>query len=129
MSTIGHPLSDLINLTMPFTFAARGASAYTASGSSFREGATPGLPTQKQAIEWYREVAGWNPAPVLLWGEAFGMLRASCIMQGIAARYATRQASSEKAKDHGSMYQMFGDFAWIVVREAKDWVVPEKGRL
>jgi len=120
MSTIGHPLSDLVNLLTPYTFATRGASFYTTSGESFHEGVTPGLPSHKQAVAWYREVAGCDPAPVLVWGEAFGMFRASCIMQGIAARYAARQASSEKAKEHGKMYQPFGAFAWSVIQEAKN---------
>jgi len=117
MSTIGHPLSDLVNLLMPYSFATRGAHYYTSSAESFGEGSPPGLPTQAQAVAWYREVAGWDPAPVLTWGEAFGMFRASCIMQGIAARYAARQASSEKAKDYGEMYKSFGPFAWSVVQE------------
>lgn len=56
------------------------------------------------------------------------MFRASCIMQGIAARYAMRQASSEKAKDHGSMYQPFGAFAWSVLQEAKN-LVKDKEKL
>lgn len=128
MSTIGHPLSDLVNLLMPWTFANRGASSYTTKGESFNEGITPGLPTQKQAVEWYHEVAGWDPAPVLSWGEAFNMFRAACIMQGIGARYATRQASSEKAKEHGKMYKPFTAFAWAAVQQAKD-EAKDKGKL
>lgn len=45
-------------------------------------------------------------------------------MQGIAARYALRQATSEKAAEHGGKMGVYGDFAWglvatLGVKEAK----------
>lgn len=36
-------------------------------------------------------------------------------MQGIAARYALRQATSEKAEEHGGRMGAYGDFAWALV--------------
>ena len=118
MSTIGHPLSDIINLTMPFLTAETGPNAIP----GFRPGATPGIPTLQEALKWYAEVKGYDPTPDLDWGSAFGMYRSSVIMQGIAARYAVRQASSEKAKDYADMMVPFGLTAYknfVKVREAK----------
>lgn len=61
-----------------------------------------GLPTMNQCIEWYRQVAGWDPAPDMPWGVAFWLFRTTVVMQGIAARYASRQASGTTASEFGS---------------------------
>lgn len=53
----------------------------------------------------------------LLWAEAFGIYRGAVIMQGIAARYAQRQASSEKAMVYGSAMAPQAEIAWAFVRE------------
>ncbi len=37
-------------------------------------------------------------------------------MQGIAARYAVRQASSAKARDYAVQMGPFGELAWGLVR-------------
>jgi len=115
MSTIGHPLSDLINLTTPYYLINQ---TRIRNLPAFQEGATPGLPTQKDLIKWYAEVAGWDPSPDLTWGIAFGFFRATCIYQGIAARWAVRQASSAKAKDHAEARHPMGQLAWDHVQRA-----------
>jgi aminoglycoside phosphotransferase (APT) family kinase protein len=118
MATIGHPLSDLANLLNPYVLAInpQGPNGHP----DFVPGATPGLPTEEQAINWYAEVARWNPAPDMTWGAAFGMLRSCVIMQGIAARYALRQASSANARSYAEMMIPFGELAWSLVEKAKD---------
>ncbi|KAI9813076.1 MAG: hypothetical protein M1827_004296 [Pycnora praestabilis] len=116
MSTIGHPLSDLANLLTPFLLA---NSTAVRGQPAFRPDATPGLPSRRQCIQWYREVSGWDPESELTWGDAFGLFRGSVIMQGIAARYAMRQASSEKAKDYAAQMRPFGEFAWGLVERIK----------
>lgn len=115
MSTIGHPLSDLSNLLSPYSFAVDPPnSAMTPrTNEAFKSSArTPGLPSRAQCAQWYAEVAGWDPAPELEWGDTFANFRNSVIMQGIAARYAQRQASSEKAKEVGSLMGPYGEFTW-----------------
>ena len=115
MSTIGHPLSDLINLTTPYYLTNQ---TRIRNLHAFQEGATPGLPTQKDLIKWYAEVAGWDPSPDLTWGIAFGFFRATCIYQGIAARWAVRQASSAKARDHAQARHPMARLAWDHVQRA-----------
>lgn len=128
MSTIGHPLSDLVNLLSPFvTASSQKAMSIGRANKAFQPGATPGLPSKDQLISWYLEVAGWDPQPDMTWGDAFGTYRAAIIMQGIAARYALRQASSEKAQDYGSQMKPFAEFAWDLVQEYKK--THEKARL
>jgi len=94
-------------------------SQYGLKGNlAFGPGATPGLPTEEQVLEWYAEVAGWDPAPEMTWGAAFGMFRSCIIMQGIAARYARRQASSANAGTYIGLIQPFGERAWDLVEKA-----------
>lgn len=117
MSTIGHPLSDLCNLLTPYLTSTSSLALSIGRGSaSFRPDVSPGLPTRAQCIAWYRDVAGWDPAEDIAWGDAFGIFRGSIIMQGIAARYAVRQASSAKARDYGAQMGPFGELAWGLVR-------------
>jgi aminoglycoside phosphotransferase (APT) family kinase protein len=120
MSTIGHPLSDLSNLVVPWTITSFSTERRN-SHSAFATGAqTPGLPTRDQAITWYAEVAGWDPSVDLAWGTAFAMFRDSIIFQGIASRYAVRQASSEEAMKVGQEMGPAAEICWELVRRAKE---------
>jgi aminoglycoside phosphotransferase (APT) family kinase protein len=116
MSTIGHPLSDLVNLLIPYSLRDLPGRHEL---SKFKDGATPGLPTQDQLLKWYAEIAGWDPSPDIPFGKAFGIFRATFIYQGIAARYAVRQASSAQAKEMGSQMHPLGQYTWTTVLEAK----------
>lgn len=133
MSTIGHPLSDLTNLMMPYTTASS-SRARTAdrANPAFVAGATPGLPSQAECKAWYAQVVGWQyPAKEYTWGEAFNIYRGSIIMQGIAARFAQRQASSEKAGDYARQMKPYGELGWELVQDCKRQIVGagEKARL
>ena len=100
---------------MPFLTAESGPNAIPA----FRPGALAGIPTLQEALGWYAEVSGYDPTPDLPWGSAFGLYRSSVIMQGIAARYAVRQASSEKAKDYADMMVPFGLAGYHIFAKVK----------
>nr|POF16770.1 putative acyl-coa dehydrogenase ibr3 [Quercus suber] len=130
MATIGHPWSDVTNLLMPYTTAgSKRAQAAGRANPAFLPGATPGLPSMADCTAWYAEVAGTPiPAPELKWAEAFAMYRGAIIMQGIAARYAVRQASSEKARDYGDQMGPFGELCWDLVQETKA-KIDQKARL
>lgn len=81
--------------------------------ASFLEGATPGLPTRAEAITYYSNAAGWTVLPSqMFWGDAFGFVRTSVIVQGVAARFATRQASSEKAGLYAERIPKVAAIAW-----------------
>ncbi|KAF2397380.1 APH-domain-containing protein [Trichodelitschia bisporula] len=117
MATIGHPLSDLSNLLSPYTTAAVRASAGPAAegtriNPAFSPDANyPGLPSKAECVAWYRETAGWDPAPEMTWGDAFGVFRGCIIMQGIAARYAMRVASSARAQEYAVQMGPFAEVA------------------
>jgi aminoglycoside phosphotransferase (APT) family kinase protein len=121
MATIGHPLSDVCNLTSP----------YYISGSEYDgvlPGATPGLPTRDECLQWYADVAGWDPRREIPWGDAFFTFRSSVIMQGIAARYALRQASSARAGDYAKKMRPFALEAWERAKGVQERS-QQKGRL
>ena len=123
MSTIGHPLSDLSNLLSPYCFAVNPPSdgMKSRTNPAFSPSAqTPGLPSRSQCVSWYTEVSGWNASPELGWGDTFATFRNGVIMQGIAARYARRQASSEKAKEIGDLMGPYGEFSWGLIERWKE---------
>lgn len=124
MATIGHPLSDFVNLTGPWSWSSKTnklnlTSPTTGAKSEFEEGATPGLPTLQQVVQWYTEDTGYDVERDLTWGSAFGGFRGAVIMQGIAARYAQRQASSATAMEYGKQMKPYGEWAWSCVERLK----------
>ncbi|GFF40556.1 acyl-CoA dehydrogenase family member 11 [Aspergillus udagawae] len=123
MATVGHPLSDFCNLTSPYFLG--GTEHKT---EQFQPGVVPGLPRREDCVRWYREVAGWDPTPDILWGDAFFSWRSSVIMQGIAARYALRQASSARAQEYAQMTGPFALGAWERVKKVQEQV-RQKGKL
>lgn len=130
MSTVGHPLADLCNLTSPWTISNMTTSwprihadqAFLETSREHSKGADfPGLPTRAQVIEWYEETAGFQiPAKDLAWATAFALFRDSIIFQGIAARHATRQASSEKAMVYGREMAPYSEMSWVMVQKTKE---------
>ena len=63
------------------------------------------------------------------WGDAFAAFRNSVIMQGIAARYAQRQASSDKAKEIGDLMGPYGEFSWGLIERWKEKAAKNKANL
>ena len=122
MATVGHPLSDFCNVTSPYIL--EGADSST---ESFQPGRTPGLPSREECMRWYHEVSGYDPAGDIAWGDAFFTFRGSVIMQGIAARFAARQASSARASDYGKRAKPFAMSAWERVQEVQR--IKQKGKL
>lgn len=129
MSTVGHPLSDVVNLTSPFYMAlyvgdprGRGlAFPHLADADAFLPGRTPGLPTVDELLAWYVEGCGakYDPRPDMNWGCAFGVFRSAGILQGIAARVARRQATSEVAGRYADSFKSLGELAWRLVEDEK----------
>lgn len=123
MSTVGHPLSDLSNLLSPYSFAVNPpnpAMAKLTNPAFTLSAATPGLPSPAECSQWYADVAGWDPSSVLEWGDVFANFRNSVIMQGIAARFAQRQASSVRAKEIGELMGPYGEFSWGLAQRCRD---------
>ncbi|CAI7579995.1 unnamed protein product [Penicillium manginii] len=102
MSTIGHPLSDIANILQPWTILAMSSSAAHQLLLPFQMTAgIVGLPSIPDCLEWYANVAGWDPQPEMIWADAFSLFRMSVVRQGITARHASRQASGSTAVEIG----------------------------
>lgn len=120
MTTVGHPLSDLANLTAPYV----SATSPTLVGAfddamAFRPGATPGLPTREQCMKWYADESKWDPTGDLAWGDAFSAFRTAVVIQGIAARYALRQNSNPQAASFAAKVVPNSKWAWDLVERVK----------
>ncbi|XXG99202.1 hypothetical protein Hte_005538 [Hypoxylon texense] len=117
---------------------AEAAALSAVSHPGFLPDATPGLPTPSDVIAWYSAATsaastsgqakgeeeegkeegwtGWTPsADEVAWACAFSVFRLAAICQGIAARVATRQASSADARRHAAAFRPLGEFAWVLV--------------
>lgn len=130
MSTIGHPLSDVSCLLEPYTITARTTEPRRNSREEFRPSKLlAGLPTRQECIDWYTEVSGTDMRSDIPWGTAFAMFRNAIIFQGIAARYATRQASSPQAFQVGQEMAPCAEIARGLVEEARGFVGPKRSKL
>jgi aminoglycoside phosphotransferase (APT) family kinase protein len=123
MSTVCHPISDLANLVNPF-YTLEIRPKYISDG--FLPGITPGLPTADMVIDWYSEVAGWDPRPELEWAVAFSMFRGAALCQGIAARVATKQSTHQEARNYADAFLPLGNFAWKMVCQLRERHVASK---
>jgi aminoglycoside phosphotransferase (APT) family kinase protein len=119
MSTIGHPLTDIINLLNPYYLRDQPREQSFYDLTKFKPGVVPGLPTEHELLKWYGEIAGWDATQDIPWGLAFHSFRSAGIYQGIAARYAVRQASSEKAKENGRLRHPMAELAWKRFEKAR----------
>ncbi|KAK0730787.1 kinase-like domain-containing protein [Lasiosphaeris hirsuta] len=144
MSTIGHPLSDISNLLTPYFTARLDPSKSINVHPGFLPRATRGLPTPEEITTLYYSVAnqhararssssielsltsdrrehdqGQDRKRELQWAQAFNMFRQAAICQGIAARQAGRQASSEKARRYADARRPLAEFAWELVQSAR----------
>jgi aminoglycoside phosphotransferase (APT) family kinase protein len=149
MSTIGHPLSDISNLLTPYFTARLDPRKSINVHPGFKPRATRGLPTPDEITTLYFSVATpprsetssslelsltGNTQPgaaaaenahehdrqrELQWAQAFNMFRLAAICQGIAARQAGRQASSEEARRYADARGPMARFAWELVKSAR----------
>ncbi|KAK0718783.1 kinase-like domain-containing protein [Apiosordaria backusii] len=149
MSTIGHPLSDFANLLTPYYTAFLDPARSTHLHPGFLPRATRGLPTREELTELYfsvlepeaknnekstslelslrdAEAVAETRRRELQWAQAFSIFRLAAICQGIAARLARRQASSEQAKRHGDARTLFAEFAWELAQSSKGVEVKSK---
>ncbi|KAL4792560.1 kinase-like domain-containing protein [Aspergillus venezuelensis] len=123
MATLGHPLSDVVSLIaplLPHVFSAPGNKNFLSANK-----VGSGTPSLQECLDLYA-TSGYDVLPDLPWGRAFAGFRGAVIMQGIAARYARRQASSATAKEFGAMAWPTAEGVWGLVRELKGGDIHQK---
>ncbi|KZT35201.1 kinase-like protein [Sistotremastrum suecicum HHB10207 ss-3] len=124
LCTLGSPLADLANLTQPWSINPHDLPEGIANVASMLRG-FKNDPTQQpieleQLEREYSRLTGW-PYPIreMTFARSWMFLRLAIISQGIAARFARRQASSEHAGIHTNLFPALGNLAEIVIRESE----------
>lgn len=113
LSTIGHPLSDLANMCLPY-YIPDGVPAGTLY-SKFAEGAA----TEEELVGRYCKAQGINyPPPGWLFCVAFSFFRLAVILQGVACRLSRNQASSNAFTTTGAatLADMLVEVAFMVIQ-------------
>lgn len=123
LCTLGSPLADLANLTQPWVFDPRSMNADVVSstaGSTIEgfKNVTNVPITKEEMEEEYCRTTGW-PYPIteMVFVRSWMVMRLAIISQGIAARYARRQASSDQAFMHINIFPFVGRVAKTVLEE------------
>lgn len=129
LCTVGSPLADLGNMTIPFNYpppseediAALGKSGSGSIGLGGLSSDESGVPTRDALEAWW--VKGMNdgyaahertgdkwqyPIPNMPWVRSWMLFRLAIILQGIAARAALGQASSATATTSRGGMDFFG---------------------
>jgi len=131
LCTLGSPLADLANLTQPWAIDARPDPLLEGSGlvNGFK-GKTKDVPIPLENLEreYCRLTAQDYPIAEMTFARSWMLFRLAVISQGIAARYARRQASSELAFIHASLFSVVGKLAKAVL-EGEGFTLEKKARL
>lgn len=70
-----------------------------------------GIPAKAELVKQYAQMTDYDPQRDMAWGGAFNIFRATMITQGIAARYARRQASGIEAERISRQIPAFSQWA------------------
>jgi len=123
LCTLGSPLADLANLTQPWATDARHIpkDSIITQFPLIRpfKNATEDVPIPLEDLEreYCRSTNQPYPIQDILFARSWMLFRLSIISQGIAARYARRQASSEKAYVHKHFFPLVGQLAKSVIED------------
>jgi len=123
LCTLGSPLADLANFTQPWSIDPKlvppmpGGSALIGF-KNVPEDAPIALEDLER--EYCRLTKQPYPIMEIGFARSWMLFRLAVIAQGIAARYARRQASSEKAYLYVAVFPLIGQFAWAAMQDAED---------
>ncbi|KAG9081605.1 hypothetical protein FS749_007544 [Ceratobasidium sp. UAMH 11750] len=120
LCTLGSPLADLANLLMPFHVTSKEIPPPDAI-TGFKDLTASEVPCSLEELERaFCEGFGVPyPIPEMVYANSWMFFRLSIILQGIAARYARRQASSANAKAQGARFPMIGRMAKELTKEGE----------
>ncbi|CAK5282373.1 unnamed protein product [Mycena citricolor] len=120
LCTLGSPLADLANLTQPWNVRTKDiqldASDPFMRGFKDEPDAAP-VTLDELEREYCRLTNQAFPITEMVFVRSWMLFRLAVISQGIAARAARRQASSERAHIHAEGFKIIGNLALIVLRD------------
>ncbi|KAM5542991.1 hypothetical protein V8D89_003375 [Ganoderma adspersum] len=119
LCTLGSPLADLANFTQPWAVAADSFPDGVNVSAAFKNNAKE-APISREELEqeYCRVTSQPYPIPEMVFAQSWMLFRTAVIMQGIAARYARRQASSERAFMYVVGFPYMGHLAYKTLEEA-----------
>lgn len=130
LCTLGSPLADLANLTQPWSIDPSLAKNAQDIAVIIGFKNSPEQPADLTELEreYCRLMRQPYPLPGLVFARSWMLFRLAVIAQGIAARYARRQASSEKAPLYPALFPLVGNLAKLAMEEGGE-LVGEKAKL
>ncbi|KZT21077.1 kinase-like protein [Neolentinus lepideus HHB14362 ss-1] len=121
LCTLGSPLADLANLTQPWAVDPDTIrEEHRVSQLQGFKNQTEDVPIELETMEKEYCRLTHSPYPIteMVFANSWMLFRLSVIAQGIAARYARRQASSEQASRYVNMFPVIGELAIRVLEDA-----------
>ncbi|KAG6382025.1 kinase-like domain-containing protein [Boletus reticuloceps] len=134
LCTLGSPLADLANLTQPWSIDAKNLPDNTILRNysllkSFKNTAKDvPIPLEDLEREYCRLINQPYPIEGMVFVRSWMLFRLAVIAQGIAARFARRQASSEHAHIHHLLFPVTGRLAKAVL-EDEGYIINNRSRL
>lgn len=123
LCTLGSPLADLANLTQPWAIDARHIpknsiiTQFTMIKSFKNATNDVPIPLEDLEREYCRLTNQPYPIKEMVFVRSWMLFRLAIIVQGIAARYARRQASSDKAFIYPQLFPLIGGLAKSILEE------------
>ncbi|KAI0741115.1 APH-domain-containing protein [Earliella scabrosa] len=119
LCTLGSPLADLANFTQPWSVARDSFPPNGNLSAAFKNNdAEAPIGLEELEREYCRVTKQPYPIPEMVFARSWMLFRSAVIMQGIAARYARRQASSERAHTYVVGFPYMGHLAYKTLVEA-----------
>ncbi|KAJ3486520.1 hypothetical protein NLI96_g4167 [Meripilus lineatus] len=130
LCTLGSPLADLANLTQPWSidpaiFPSNSSSVSQLVGFKNQTKDVP-IPLDVLEREYCRLTKQPHPIKEMVFARSWMLFRLAVISQGIAARYARGQASSEKAYVHVILFPLVGKMAQLAIEDGENVEVKAK---
>lgn len=125
LCTLGSPLADLANLTLHWGIDPDAIPFSPSTSTSLLVGfknQTKDVPVPLEDLEreYCRITKQSYPITEMVFARSWMLFRLSVISQGIAARYARRQASSESAYMHPQIFPVVGTMARLAIQDSQN---------
>ncbi|EAU91258.1 protein kinase subdomain-containing protein PKL/CAK/ACAD [Coprinopsis cinerea okayama7 len=126
LCTLGSPLADLGNLTQPWAIDLKNLSDAPGFLRGFKNTTVDvPIPLEDLEREYCRLLKQPYPIVEMVFVRSWMLFRLAVISQGIAARYARRQASSEHAHIHATLFPIVGKLARLVLEDEGITLTPK----
>jgi len=125
LCTLGSPLADLANFTLHWGIDPNMIPFKPNTSTSLLVGFKHDtkdvpIPLEDLEREYCRLTKQPYPITEMVFARSWMLFRLSVISQGIAARFARRQASSESAYLHSQIFPVVGKMALLATQEGQD---------